>query len=51
MDGTWDILRVEYNTSAAVVSGTRPLIGYTRNVVMLKNLALSTVSGLLQRPA
>jgi hypothetical protein len=51
MDGTWDILRVEYNTSQAVVSGTRPLVGYTRNVVMLKNLALSTVSGLLQRPA
>jgi hypothetical protein len=51
MDGTWDILRVEYNTSQSVVSGTRPLVGYTRNVVMLKNLALSTVSGLLQRPA
>jgi hypothetical protein len=51
MDGTWGILRLEYNTSKDVVSGTRPLVGYTRNVVMLKNLAPSTVSGLLQRPA
>jgi hypothetical protein len=50
MDGHWDILRVEYNTSQAVVSGPRPLIGYARNVVMLGGIPASQVPPLLIRP-
>lgn len=52
MNGVWGILRVEYNTSKSLVTGTepRPLINYARNVVMLKGLSEAQVLALLQRP-
>jgi hypothetical protein len=50
MDGKWDILRVEYNTSQGVVAGPRPLIGYARNVVMLGGTPPAAVPALLQKP-
>jgi hypothetical protein len=53
MEGTWDILRLEYNTStntSKMFAGRRPLVGYARNVVTLKNLTLADVRALLQRP-
>jgi hypothetical protein len=51
MDGTWDIFRLEYNTSSNVVpEGRGELVAYARNVVMLKGLSRDGVQGLLQRP-
>jgi hypothetical protein len=49
MDGTWDIFRLEFNTST---SGTleRDLVGYARNVVMVQNISRAGVQAVLQRP-
>jgi hypothetical protein len=48
MDGTWDIFRVEYNTSqTAAWKGRGEMTAYFRNMVVLR---ASSVQGLLQRP-
>jgi hypothetical protein len=49
IDGKWDILRVEYNTSSTIITGTKPMIGYVRNVVFLSPTA-GQVPGLLIKP-
>jgi hypothetical protein len=50
IDGKWDILRVEYNTSTATVVGNRPLVGYARNIVTLGGTPASQVPALLIKP-
>ena len=51
MDGSWDILRLEYNTSTSGgPEGRGPLVGYVRNVVMLRGVSAAAVTGLLARP-
>ena len=48
MDGSWNVFRIEYNTSASAAwEGRGPLTAYFRNMVVLR---ASSVQGLLQRP-
>jgi hypothetical protein len=53
MDGTWDILRLEYNTSTQndVDPARGPLVAYARNVVVLQRTGPAEVPPLLERPA
>jgi hypothetical protein len=49
MDGTWDIFRLEYNTSTSGAP-KQDLVGYARNVVMIQNISGEGVRALLQQP-
>jgi hypothetical protein len=52
MEGSWDILRLEYNTSSSgVPEGRGPLVAYARNAIVLHGTALEEAIALLERPA